>query len=143
MKIEFTDKLVIYINNKYLKSKNIIIDDIESCLKRICEILNENYQIKLNGLYNIDVYIDNNYGIILEIEKENLDFDYYFDQVDMQISVHNTKFLLKTNLLDVFCNHKIYLYQHKYYSDFLDKIEMGELVYKTDSILKKAKVIEI
>ena len=143
MKIEFADKLVIYINNNYLKNKHITLDDIEDCLKKICEILNENYQIKLNGLYNIDVYIDNKYGLILEIEKEDFDFDYYIDQVDMQISIHYTKFLLEIKTLDAFYNHKIYLYKHKYYTDFIEQIEMGELVYKTDNILKRAKVIEI
>ena len=142
MKIEYTDKLVIYINNKYLENKNIDFNNIESCLKEICESLNENYKIKLKGLYNIDIYIDTNYGIVLELEKEDLDIDDYFDQIDMQIIIHKEKFLLEINNLDSFYNHKIYIYRNKYYSDYLN-IEMGNLIYKTSNILKKAKVIEI
>ncbi len=142
MKIEYTDKLVIYINKKYLENKNITFNNIENCLKEICESLKENYGIKLKGLYNIDVYIDDNYGMVLEIEKDDLDIDCYFDQIDMQIKIYNGKFLLETSNLDSFYNHKIYIYRNKYYSDYLN-IEMGNLVYKTDNILKKAKVIEI
>ena len=142
MKIEYTDKLVIYINNKYLENKNITFNNIENCLKEICESLKESYGIKLKGLYDIDVYIDDNYGTVLEIEKEDLDIDCYFDQIDMQIKIHNSKFLLEINNLDSFYNHKIYIYHNKYYSDYLN-IEMGNLIYKTDNILKKAKVIEI
>lgn len=142
MKIEYRDKLIIYLTNRYLNNKNIEISNIENCLKDICYSINKNYHIKLNGLYNIEVYIDKSYGIVLEIEKQE-DFGYYIDQVDMEIVVHYNKFLLKTNNLEPFYNHIIYLYKNNYYTDNLDKIEMGKLIYKTDNILKKAKAIEI
>ena len=92
MKIVNDDKLIIYMTNKYLKYKNIDnIDKIEEYFKDIFLILRDNYNILIRGFYNIDVYIDKRYGIILELKKEELDFDYYEDQIDMKITFHYKK----------------------------------------------------
>ncbi len=141
MKIVNDDKLIIYMTNKYLKYKNIDnIDKIEEYFKDIFLILRDNYNILIRGFYNIDVYIDKRYGIILELKKEELDFDYYEDQIDMKITFHYKKFLLKIN--DIERYKKIYLYKKNYYVDNIEDIEFGDIIYDTDNIIKNGKTIE-
>lgn len=143
MKIVDDDKLILFLNKKYLNSKLIFnFDNIEEYFKTIFEILNENYKIKLKGLYNIDVYIDNDYGVILEILKQDYDFD-YFDQIDMDIQIHKNNFLIRINDLEPFINTRIYKYRDEYYTNDLDKVEFGELIYNTEAIMKNLKIIEI
>lgn len=139
MKIEFGDILIIELNNNYLMYKNYSISKFEDNFKDIFEMLKHNYNIEINGCYDIDVYIDKNYGVVIEMKKEDFDFDCY-NQVDMTISFHNQKFLYE--LEDIEYNKKIYKYRNKYYSDKYIP-EHSILVYKTDDILKYSKIIEI
>lgn len=142
MKIKNNDKLVIYLTNNYLNKKNIDVNDIENCFYKIFDILKEKYQMKFNGLYDVNIYIDLKYGIVIELIDQNFNIDYY-NQIDMQIKVLNTEFLLKINDLEPFLNSKIYKYNSNYYSDDLKKIEFGELIYNTDKIISHAVKVEI
>ena len=139
MKIEFSDILIIYFCNEYLKHKNYSIAKIEDSFKDIFKNLKYNYGIEINGYYDIDVYIDKSYGIVIEMKKEEFDLDYY-DQVDMTITFHNEKFLYEVD--DISVNKKIYKYKNKYYVDKYIP-EHSKIIYKTDRMLKCAKIIEI
>lgn len=140
MKLVDSDKLVIYLNNKYLKYKKYNFLKIEDNFKEIFEILKQYYNIKINGFYNINIYIDKKYGIIIEMQQEDIDFDYYDNQVDMKIVFHNKKFLYEIDELENKYN-KIYKYKNKYYIENYD-IEKSIPIYKTDEIIKYAKIIE-
>lgn len=139
MKIINDEIMKIYLNKDYLKYKNYNISKIEENFKQIFETLKYCYNIEINGFYDIDVYIDKNYGIIIEMKKEDIDFDFY-DQVDMKISFHNQKFLYQIE--DIKRNKKIYKYKNKFYTNKYD-IEHSIPIYKTIDIFKYAKVIEI
>lgn len=139
MKIINDEIMKIYLNKDYLKYKNYNISKIEGNFKQIFETLKYCYNIEINGFYDIDVYIDKNYGIIIEMKKEDIDFDFY-DQVDMKISFHNQKFLYQIE--DIKRNKKIYKYKNKFYTNKYD-IEHSIPIYKTNDIFKYAKVIEI
>lgn len=139
MKIINDEIMKIYLNKDYLKYKNYNISKIEENFKQIFETLKYCYNIEINGFYDIDVYIDKNYGIIIEMKKEDIDFDFY-DQVDMKISFHNQKFLYQIE--DIKRNKKIYKYKNKFYTNKYD-IECSIPIYKTNDIFKYAKVIEI
>lgn len=139
MKIVNDEIMKIYLNKDYLKYKNYNISKIEENFKQIFETLKYCYNIEINGFYDIDVYIDKNYGIIIEMKKEDIDFDFY-DQVDMKISFHNQKFLYQID--DIKKYKKIYKYKNKFYTNKYD-IEHSIPIYKTNDILKYAKVIEI
>ena len=141
MKIVNGDKLIIYLSNSYLKFKKITnIDKIEDYFKEIFLILRDSYKIQIKGFYIIDVYIDKRYGIIMELTKEELDFDYYEEQIDMKIIFHYKKFLLKTNNIERY--KKIYMYKKNYYVDNIEDIEFGNIIYDTDQIIKNSKTIE-
>lgn len=139
MKIINDEIMKIYLNKDYLKYKNYDISKIEDSFKQIFETLKYCYNIEINGFYDIDVYIDKNYGIIIEMKKEDIDFDFY-DQVDMKISFHNQKFLYQLD--DIKLGGKIYKYKNKYYTNKYD-IEYSIPIYKTNDIFKYAKTIEI
>ena len=76
MKIINDEIIKIYLNKDYLKYKNYDISKIEDSFKQIFETLKYCYNIEINGFYDIDVYIDKNYGIIIEMKKEDIDFDF-------------------------------------------------------------------
>lgn len=140
MKLIYNDKIIIFLNNDYIRYKKYNSTKIEENFKDIFEILKHFYNIKMNGFYNIDVYSDKLYGIVIEIKSEEVDLDYYDNQIDMKIIFHNKKFLYEVNEID---NHKkIYMYKNKYYIDEFD-IEKSIPIYKTDEIFKYAKRIEI
>ena len=139
MKIKFEDNLILYLNNEYLKYKNYSISKIEDNFKSIFETLKYCYNIEIKGYYDIDIYIDEAYGIIIEMKKENLEFD-YDDQIDMRISIHKQPFLYQID--DIYINNKIYKYKNKYYINKYN-IEHSIPIYKTNDIYKYAKTIEI
>ena len=139
MKIIFKDKIIIYLNNEYLKYKNYNISKIEEHFKSIFQTLKYCYNLEIYGYYEIDVYIDKNYGIVIEMEKDDIDFECY-DQIDMRVTFHNQKFLYQIE--DIEYNKKIYKYKNKYYIKKYN-VEYSIPIYKTDEIFKYAKIIEI
>ena len=121
--------------------------------------LKEFYKININGYYEINVYVDNNYGVILELKKEEIEyFSYYEDEVDMQLIVHNTVFLyeiedyfwiekeLKNKILLYKYNKKIYMVINHNIDDILlgKIIENSNLKYKDNQkIIKEKNLITI
>lgn len=138
MKIVNDDKIIIYLKNIYLTNKKI--DKIENNLKEIFITLRDKYNIQIKGFYIVDIYIDERYGIIIELKKEDIEFDYYEEQIDMKITFHYKKFLLKTNNIERY--KRIYFYNNNYYVDNIDDIEFGEIIYNTDKIISNSKTIE-
>ena len=142
MKISTGDKIILYLNNQYIKQKKYNNEKIEDNFKDIFETLKQYYNIKINGFYHIDVYSDSNYGIIIEMLPEDIDLDYYDNQVDMKIIFHNKKFLYEIDEIEDYIHNKIYKYKDKYYIEEFN-IEKSIPTYKTDEIWKYAKTIEI
>ena len=97
MSIKFIDELImdIYlkkelINNINFKNKS----ELEIYLKKLFKILKYKYKIELYGFYDITAYIDKYYGIVLHIEKNDIDYyDYFKNQVDMKLIIIDTEFL--------------------------------------------------
>lgn len=132
MKVEYDDKLVIYlnINNK--------IDDEELC-NSIINKLDKYYNITLKGFYDVNIYNDNNYYII-EFIEDNIDVSDYYNKVDLHIKSIPIKILF--NIDDIFNINTdyFYLYNDKYYIFYDDvnikNIEFGKIIYKNvDDIL--------
>ena len=93
MIIKYIDSLTLDI---YLK-KEIISDidfknkdSIESYLKKLFKKLKEKYELIIEGFYNVKIYVDKYYGVIIHLEKEDLDYyDCFKNQVDMRIIVED------------------------------------------------------
>lgn len=97
MNIKFIDELILdvyikreLINNIDFNNKN----DLEKYLKKLFKILKSKYNIEIEGFYDITVYIDKYYGVVIHMEKDDVDYyDYFKNQVDMRIITIDTNFL--------------------------------------------------
>lgn len=131
----------------YLK-KEIIKDidfknkeNLEEYLKKIFRILKDKYNIKIEGYYEIDAYIDNNYGVILHLNREDYDYyDYFKNQVDMKISIIDNEFLYEVDDIPksilnkvsiIIEDNKIYLKINKKLKDIemMKLLESSKIVY--------------
>lgn len=152
MKIDIIDEneLVIYLKKDNID--NIDLKDeikIEDTLKKLFIRLNDYYDIKIEGYYDVDVYIDKFYGVILDLKKEDLEYyDYFDNQVDMRIAINKTSFLYKVE--DYFNvdlkKYDVYKYLDNIYllpKKKINSIELAKLmensivIYDGDEIIKK------
>lgn len=101
MNIKYIDELTfdIYIKNQLIENINFDNkEDIEKYLKKLFKILNQKYKIIIEGFYNITIYIDKYYGIVIHLEKEELEYyEYYKNQVDMRLITVHTDFMYLVN----------------------------------------------
>lgn len=160
MKIVNLDEncMTIFLNKFYLKDSNFDIKkDLESYFKNLFSKLKKHYNINISGYYNIDVYIDDNYGLVMNLKKEEIEYyDYFDNQIDMRIALKNNKFLY--SVIDLFMindilvpNNIVYLYKGKYYIDIMDNInaemmmklvEFSNIIFdeEVDDIRKSKKI---
>lgn len=153
------NKIILFIKKHHLEKIDFNNKkDLEKYFRKLFSILKENYDIKLNGYYTIDVYRDNYYGAVIELEKEDLEYyDYFDNQIDMRINNHgNVKILyLIEDYFDldeeILKKSKIYLYKKHLYLDLINNLnnrlyakllEHSKLIYNKEQILKKATIIE-
>lgn len=105
-------------------------EEISKLFHDIIMNLKKRYQI--NGLLDINVYTNEEYGMIIEIEE----VESYYDEIDMHIHFHlDTLFLqeineIKDSLQDV------YFYKDKYYTQYNQLLD-SNIIYKTEEILTK------
>lgn len=101
MSIKFNSDLIfdIYVKKYLIEGIDFSIkSDIEKYLKKLFKILSNKYNIAVEGFYNITVYIDKYYGIVLHLEKEELDYyEYYKNQVDMRLVTVHTDFIYEVD----------------------------------------------
>lgn len=117
------------INNINFKSK----DDLENYLKRLFKILKDKYNIVIEGFYNITVYIDKYYGVILHLEKDDLDYyDYFNNQVDMKIIIIDSEFLYKVDDIPNFLLDKVKIY-----------VKKNDVYLKIDKELTKLEMMQL
>jgi hypothetical protein len=146
----------------YLKKENMSqmdfndIDKLEDYFKTLFSKLNQVIEIEFNGFYLLDIYLDKYYGSIIKIQKEEVEYFDYYNQVEMKITIHDTEFLYQIN--DYFLPNKniqskvtYYYYQQKFYlkineelnsQEMFELLEMSEVIYQTDNILKYGKTIK-
>lgn len=160
MKISYIDEnnILIFINNELIN--DIDFNDIEETKDYFKELfihIKNELKLKINGFYFVKVYKDKYYGIVIEIEKEEMDFyDYYIDEIDMHITLEERTFLYQID--DIFINKNILkksdvlLYNKKVYLRIKEEInsilkgylfEIGKLIYKdTNDIIKYSKILD-
>lgn len=155
MKIEIIGDNIIVFLNKYITNNLDYRDSkvLESELKKIFDKLEKIYNIKIKGYYDVDLYIDNNYGIIMELDEDDIGYNDFDEIIDMRIRTINTRLLYKIDdILPLNIKHTIYLYKKNLYLEIdenINNIEMGkilensEIIYKnTDDIIKYGKVLK-
>ncbi len=130
MKVEMlSDKIIVYLldNKKYNEDS-----DIKKMLIKVFDNLEKYYGITFTSDYNLDLYINRYYGMILEI-KENEDF-IYDKIVNLKLNVlRDTLFLYEVDDPLEYINYEIYYYNDKFYvnakREDINLIENSNLVY--------------
>lgn len=151
MKIEvYEDDYIVYLNKDKIKNIDFKIKkQVESCFREVFSKIKKRLDKDINGLFSINVYLNDSFGAILNIEKENIEYyDYFSNQIDMQIEIeYDAKILLEfDDIFNIKCNNNIRRYNKKYYIEYDDDIryvEFSNVIYglKVNNILKKGIII--
>ena len=130
MKVEMlSNTIIVYLldNKKYNEDS-----DIKKILINVFDNLEKYYNITFTTDYNLELYINRYYGMILEIkENENLIYD---DIVNLKLNVlRDTLFLYEVDDPLEYINYEIYYYNDKFFvnakREDIDLIENSNLVY--------------
>lgn len=137
MSIKFIDEITFDIYIKKDLIDNIDFnnkDDLEKYLKRLFKILKDKYNILVEGFYDITVYKDKYYGVVIHLEKEDLEYYSYFrNQVDMRIITVESEFLYLVDDIpyNIFDKINILVKENEIYLKIkkeLSKLEMMQLL---------------
>ena len=130
MKVEMlSNTIIVYLldNKKYNEDS-----DIKKILINVFDNLKKYYNITFTSDYNLELYINRYYGMILEItENENFIYD---DIVNLKLNVlRDTLFLYEVDDPLEYINYEIYYYNDKFYvnakREDINLIEDSNLVY--------------
>ena len=132
MKVKYIDDVIIV----YLK--DVFEDDSYKLSKDISDKLNKYYMIELKGFYKVNVYIDSNYGTILEYINEGKNLDFKFTKLDLNLNVYKEKFLYEINDIFYYKINKIIFFDNRYYIDkYISELEISNIIFKNIDIIKK------
>lgn len=106
-------------------------DNIKDCFQKILNKIRKKY--KLNGLIDVDVYVNFDYGMIIEIHPVYN----FFDDIDIRIHVHlDSVFLVNVEMNNIIDYEDVYYYKGKFYGTYLGICD-NEVFYKnTEDIIR-------
>ena len=138
MKINVEDEnnLIVFLNKSVSENYDLINKkNLEDSFRNIFNIIKDRYSLEISGYYDVMMYKDDIYGIILEVQKEPLEYFDYFNQIEMRITISNNDiFLYKivdNNLNFDINNINLYIYKGCIYAKALENItsvELGKLL---------------
>lgn len=134
------DNISIFIINE----TNINKDNINGYVKELIIKLKRKYRKKISGLYKANIYINKNYGIIIDLIKEE-DIDFFSDMVDLKIILHeNEEMYLSFDDYFLLKQKKIFFLNNKYYINInsLNKKELLKM-YEFCNIIYGGQVKEL
>lgn len=134
-------------------------NSISNYLKKILLKIKTKYQINIYGYYDVFIYVNEYYGIIIKLIREELEYLSYYDkEIEMKIIVLDNQFFyeiediykIKQEILDI---SDIYLYNNQIYLELKSDInftlygyliENSKVIYEdTEKIKKEGNKIEI
>ena len=155
MKIEEKDnKLIVFLNKKNKKDFNFKDKiKLEKKFQSLFLKLKKIYNLETSGTYDIEIYIIEKYGLILEIEKQE-EYINYCDYVDMNIKISKYNeiiYKLKNYEKNIINSSTIYVYSDELYivpkkNEFQligQIIENSEIIYGKEAKNIKAKAKKI
>ncbi len=155
MKLELfnLNNLTVYLNNKYLDKINFDLkNNVEQQFKRLFIKIKNIYDIEMSGYYEVTVYLNDIYGMIIEIEKDDDEYVKLFgDTVDMKITFKfDSSIFYKLEEYKTFDidNYDLYYYNDVFYielvnndnleyTEYLRLLENSSIIYGNE--LKKIK----
>lgn len=132
MRIKYIDDIItIYL-------KNIFEKDLKKLAYDVCYKIKNYYNIELKGFYKVNIYIDKNYGTILEYIDEGKDLYFNFSKLELNIEKYEEKFLYEIEDIFYPSVNKFILYNNKYYIDkYIEKMEISKIIYKDMQMIEK------
>lgn len=151
MKLEIDgDEIILFLKKDEVGNFNLKkVDEVEEYFRSLLLKLEENYHLQIEGFYNIQAFLDKKEGLVLKLEKEDIDYYHSFHQIEMRITKEDTVFLYEVDDILDFLNKdlEIYQYQNKFYikNNSTKKVynlyEFGRIIYEnTDVIMKKGSL---
>lgn len=139
------DNIIVFLNKFYIQNIDFNNrENIEKNFRNIFLKLKHVYGLDIKGYYNIDIYMDEVYGAVLEIEHEDIEyFDYFDNKVDMRVNViSDYPFLYKINDIlridkEILKKVVIYLFRNQYYlklEDEFNNFELGNILENSELI---------
>lgn len=126
MKINIIDEYntVIYLNKSIIKF--IDFSNVENELDKIFLKLKNTYNISISGYYDVDIYCDDNYGVVIKLTQSDIDsFDYLDKIISMNINTYNKEFLYKLD--DIYDGLKSFIYyKSNIYTNNYNDIRISE-----------------
>ena len=152
MKIDIIDdEVIIYLYN-YNKVDFKDEKCIEFFLKKLFIKLYNFYNMRIEGYYDVNIFLDDYYGVVLNLRKEDIDY-YFYKEVDMKIRLNHVKFLYLVDNYDYDKNKfDFIIYLNNVYLLPKIKLEKGEMaslmefsnvIYDTDEIINSGRVVNI
>ena len=126
------ENIIIFIPNKLINFNYKEEKDIEKFLKDKIIKLKKKYHKDISGFYNVNVYQNNKYGLIIELIHES-DIDFFKDLIDIKVNVYYDSDIY-LELDDYFLIEKYknkYFYNNKYYIS-IDDIPYIDIIALSD-----------
>ena len=158
MRLEILDEnnFVLFIIDK----NNIPIleeSKISEYLRKIFLKIKDKYHIDIYGYYNVIIFLDDNYGMIIKLNREEEYLSYYDKQIEMKIIISDDEILYKIENIymidDALLNKgELYLYKNELYlriTKEINFIELGlliensRIIFENTNEIKKGEKIEI
>ena len=158
MKLIIKDDIcIMFLNKLYIQTldfSNKVL--IEKYLKHLLFKIKNKYNIEFDGYCEVILYIDINYGVIIEVKQEEIEYlDYFRTPTELNIKVIEGSFLYEIYEMDkqMIKKFTIYKVHDKIYlraKENLSTIEMGrvlensKIIYgkEAEKILRYGKVIK-
>lgn len=148
LKIDIIDdnELIIYLYNSIYRVDYKDEKKLEEMLRNLFVKLRKYYDIKIEGYYDVFVYIDYIYGMVLDLRRQGLEYyDFFDNQVDMKIMINKNRFLYLVDDYDIDLNkYRVYKLMNNIYllpKKVLSNYELGRLVENSKIIYDSEEII--
>lgn len=127
------DNFIVFLSKKLINCESFEDPDlVNDFLKEIILKLRQYFLLNVFGYYNVIAHLDDNYGIILELEKEDLEyFEYTDDQIDMNVKVKKEVFLYEIEDFN-YLQDKYFFYKEKdrifLKPEVISDVELGQIL---------------
>ena len=139
VKIDIRDNnLIVFLNKRNIRDVDFFNkSELERYFRDLFLDLKDIYDLDLSGSYDINVYIDDCYGVVLKIISIDDTYFDYCDVVDMNIVISKYRnFLYKSDRFIKNIDSIIYSYNGSFYYELnnIDFLKLGLLVENSDII---------
>lgn len=152
MKLDLEDdRYIVFLKKDNIKDVDFRIKkQVEECFRNIFKKIRKRLDKDINGFFNITVYLNDSFGAILIIEKEELEYyDYFKNQIDMQINIEYDSIILLEfdDIFNISVNlDNVYMYNNKFYIKYVEdikKLEFSRIIYgkEAENVIEKGIIL--